>query len=688
MLAIFLFAIATASASDVNDTLISSEDSGEIELTQASGIDEKTAQEGVSLAQTDNKGTLSVQTDTGVLGADSATYSDLAVEISNPGNIKLNYKNYTYNNGATAITISEDNKVIDGNGATIDMAGSSIHAFHVTASGVTIKNMAIKNVNCNGHYGAIKFDKSGTLINCDFTNNSASRYGGAVGFMSDGIVINCNFANNQVTSWGSAIYFDSPDATCTVKNCNFTNNKAANWGATVYFSCYGTVSNCNFINNSAVQYGGAITFKSDGSVSNCNFTNNSISTYGAAIYFNGPNGTCTVTNCDFTGNKATTEGGIIFFSSYGNLTKCNFTDNSANKDGAVIFKSDGEVSMCNFISNKAVSGNGGAVYFMNNKGNVTNCNFADNSANAGGAIFSQQEYTTADACIFKTSSDTNINTVIYPPTLNVDNFTTFYGSGEKLTFDLKTNSGISVTNGNISISLYFKDNDRWVGNYTCLSGEGWIPDLPVGSYYAILNTEYAEFKPINRTITVNKAKTEVFADSITATYNTNKDLIITLKDKNGNPVAGVSLSVDLSGAKNYITDKNGQVKIGVGKLTPKTYNVKVTFGENENYLASSANVKVTVKKAKSKITAKKKTFKKSSKVKKYTAVLKSGKTPIKKAKLTLKIKGKTYKATTNKKGKATFKIKLTKKGKFKATIKYKGNKYFKAITKKVKITIK
>ena len=52
---------------------------------------------------------------------------------------------------------------------------------------------------------------------------------------------------------------------------------------------------------------------------------------------------------------------------------------------------------------------------------------------------------------------------------------------------------------------------------------------------------------------------------------------------------------------------------------------------------------------------------------------------IKKAKVTLKVKGKTYKATTNSKGKAVFKIKnLKKKGTFKATITYKGNKYYKA----------
>ena len=62
---------------------------------------------------------------------------------------------------------------------------------------------------------------------------------------------------------------------------------------------------------------------------------------------------------------------------------------------------------------------------------------------------------------------------------------------------------------------------------------------------------------------------------------------------------------------------------------------------------------------------------------------------IKKAKLTLKVGKKTYKAKTNSKGKATFKItKLNKKGKKTATVKFAGNKYFKALSKKVKITIK
>ena len=124
-------------------------------------------------------------------------------------------------------------------------------------------------------------------------------------------------------------------------------------------------------------------------------------------------------------------------------------------------------------------------------------------------------------------------------------------------------------------------------------------------------------------------------------------------------------------------------------MVPKTYIVSVTFVGDDTYVMSNKSVKVVVAKATSNITAKKKTFKKSKKVKKYTITLKSGKTPIKKVKVIIKVGKKIYKAKTNFKGKATFKIKkLAKKGKYKAVIKFKGNKYYKKATKKVKITIK
>ena len=219
-----------------------------------------------------------------------------------------------------------------------------------------------------------------------------------------------------------------------------------------------------------------------------------------------------------------------------------------------------------------------------------------------------------------------------------------------------------------------------------------VSGLDAGTYTLTVTTiADANYNPVtnNTTITVNKLKTGLTANAVTTTYNKNKNLVITLKDANGNPLTGVKVTVNIKSAKTYTTDKNGQVKVSTKGLAPKKYTAKIAFNGNANYDKSTKNVKVTVKKAKPKITAKNKTFKKSKKVKKYTITLKdnTGK-PIKKAKVTLKVKGKTYKAKTNSKGKATFKIKkLNKKGKFKAVITYKGNKYYKKVTKKSKIKV-
>ena len=62
---------------------------------------------------------------------------------------------------------------------------------------------------------------------------------------------------------------------------------------------------------------------------------------------------------------------------------------------------------------------------------------------------------------------------------------------------------------------------------------------------------------------------------------------------------------------------------------------------------------------------------------------------MKNAWITLKINGKTFKAKTNNKGQATFKItKLTKKAKYNAMITYKGNMYYNKVIKKIKIIVK
>ena len=185
--------------------------------------------------------------------------------------------------------------------------------------------------------------------------------------------------------------------------------------------------------------------------------------------------------------------------------------------------------------------------------------------------------------------------------------------------------------------------------------------------------------------------TTITASAVTKVYNVNKNLVVTLKDGNGNAIANAKVTVVLNGAKKVLTtNAKGQATLAIPNLVPKNYVATISYDGDATHIKSSASAKVVVKKASVKLTAKKKTFKAKVKVKKYTVTLKNNKGKVmKKVKLTLKVKGKTYKATTNAKGKATFKIKkLTKKGKHTAKITYKGDKYFNKLTKSVKITVK
>ena len=167
---------------------------------------------------------------------------------------------------------------------------------------------------------------------------------------------------------------------------------------------------------------------------------------------------------------------------------------------------------------------------------------------------------------------------------------------------------------------------------------------------------------------------------------------ITLKDANGKALSRRSVSVTFNGkTKTYKTDKNGVInyKLSATKTGSKKLTVKFAGDGLYKYAKATATIKI-IKRA-TKIAAAKKTFKAKTKTKKYTITLKNNKGKIiKKGKVTLKIKGKTYKATTNSKGKATFKItKLTKKGKYIAKIKFTGSKYYKVSTKTIKyITVK
>ena len=654
-----------------------------------------------------------------------STYSELSREIASGGDyINLQYGYYVYDNG-DSISISEDNKVIDGNGAVIDMTGSNIRAFDVISKGVTIKNLTIKNVNFEEIGGAIKFaGDSGPVINCNFINNAAKN-GGAIYFDYTGNVENCSFVNNSATSDGGAVRMSSGNVT----NCNFVNNFATYHGGAIDFKGSGNVTNCNFVNNSATYHGGAIDFEGSGNVTNCNFTDNKATdtySYGGAVYLWNQG---TVTNCNFTGNNATIGSAIYFYSSSATKTVSNsrFLNNRANAEALEITKNDNNITITFTGNNNLLN----AIY-SNSDVTFTNVTYwaANRITNTGSSPTTpaRSQYEAGQnisvgvvvngIIIFNEVKVTDENGMIVLDIKAGENYyisarhdtDSYYTETEKTNSTMKLNVNItSQTTTNRTVNITAKSNipqDIVQGKLLFILPNGTNITANYagnGTWWAVhrfddygvyqVSASYIGLDNVtinNATITVSKVNTVLTADAVTATYNINRDLVITLKDANGNALSGAKLTVDLNGAREYVTDANGQVKVNVAKLVPKTYTAIITFNGDDIYAKSTKNVQVIVKKAKAKIVAKKKTFKKAKKVKKYTVTLKdnTGKA-IKKAKVTIKVGKKTFKATTNTKGKAVFKLKkLTKKAKYTAKVTYKGDKYYSKVTKKVKITIK
>ncbi|WP_458402835.1 right-handed parallel beta-helix repeat-containing protein [Methanobrevibacter sp.] len=318
VLAIFLFSSLTGVFANEMDAHVASDDSGQLELS----LNEKVT--GDNLQTSGENNTLTVAENE--LTVDQITYSDLKEQIKSGGNINLNKGTYTYKNGdGDTIQITKSG-IINGNGAVIDMNKSGHRAFDVTASDVTIKNLTIKNAKYNSFGGAIYFKQSGTVTNCNFTDNTANSDGGAVYFWVEGTVTNCKFTDNTATGAGGAVHFSWFNKG-TVTNCTFTDNTAINDGGAIWMNS-GNVENCNFTGNKATDTysdGGAIWMAS-GNVKNCNFNNNSAPSWGGAIQIMN---TGTVTNCNFTDNSAS-RGGAIICQQLGAVTadKCIFKTDS------------------------------------------------------------------------------------------------------------------------------------------------------------------------------------------------------------------------------------------------------------------------------------------------------------------------------------------------------------------------
>ena len=188
-----------------------------------------------------------------------------------------------------------------------------------------------------------------------------------------------------------------------------------------------------------------------------------------------------------------------------------------------------------------------------------------------------------------------------------------------------------------------------------------------------------------------KAATSLTASNVNINANPNSGYFkVTLKS-NGAALAGQNVTITFNG-KSYtaLTDKNGVASFKLSSGIAKKYPVAISFKGNDKYLGSTANAYVTIKKNKVKFVSPTKKVKKSkAKKAKFKITLKTSNNKVlAKKRVYIKINKKTYKAKTNAKGVATFKLKLPKKKKtYKYKVTFKGDKANnkKTFSKKLKV---
>ena len=181
--------------------------------------------------------------------------------------------------------------------------------------------------------------------------------------------------------------------------------------------------------------------------------------------------------------------------------------------------------------------------------------------------------------------------------------------------------------------------------------------------------------PTNTTLTVSNLNTYP---------KSNEYLIATLKDNLGNPIAGEPVVFNIN-SKYYTvnTDANGQVKQKIYETKEATFTVNINYaGDDVDYLASSAQAKVTVKKVNSKIISSNLNMIPNM-MEYYSITLKDASgNVISNQKVTFKVNGKTYTKKTNSKGVAKIKLKFNKNNKsYKINIKFAGTNKYKAVSK-------
>ncbi|MFA0833855.1 MAG: hypothetical protein ACC609_07590 [Methanobacterium formicicum] len=253
------------------------------------------------------------------ISAVNATQS--SIYVSTEGNDSWSGENPTWNGtDGPKLTVQNAVNTVTINGTVNVASGSYFEKEIPLFNNVQITGAGSSNTFINAENEGIIFyvDQSVTATLSGITlKNGNFDVGGAI-YNNGNLQLNdVTFQSNNALDSGGAV-FNTKQGQLTVINCNFTGNTAPNGGGIYnYGTC--TIQNSNFEFNTATQ-GGSITNYGVLSVNNVVFNSNHALEMGGALY-NSPRGDVTIDSSSFTKNNVTnidSYGGAI--SSYGLLT--------------------------------------------------------------------------------------------------------------------------------------------------------------------------------------------------------------------------------------------------------------------------------------------------------------------------------------------------------------------------------
>ncbi len=607
---------------------------------------------------------------------DVKTFTDLETLFndSNSGDTVNLTCDYEYDADFKNIGVEIINKslTINGNGHKLDGKNSS-RILNIIADNVVLNNLTFINGYSAESIGALRCHGSNiTISNCTFINNhangSSAGDGDGIGIVSGGIYINGNdnhitynkFINNTVGGSGGGLALDGNRN--VIEHNYFENNKALrnmNGGAMQIGRGSHSIIRYNlFKDNYAGMGGGAVELQhSEGDlIENNTFIHNGADYGGGISIYN--TSYFTLQNNEFIDNYANGSLGIggsvrvylIDFKTTSIISENRIQNSTASVTGGAfyIFGDNIKITKNAFINNTAAKQGGGAINALGNDITISNNEIINNSAiTCGGAIYIDGNYE-------KISSNNIINSKAGTGGGAI------YAKGNSVVVN---NNNIKNSNaGTHSGAVYVEGENAVISNNDFLNNTA-------ASFGGAVYVNGDDAKINKNNFTSNHAGSDSKAGAV---RTTGKNAAITENIFNKNTAGTGSTILVWNGDDSKITNNN------------------FVDYKDESILYYGSNIIIQDNKGiidKTKLVASAKTYSIIASKPLTVTLLNSKGLAITGKTISIKAYGKVYKATTNSKGKATFKLTLPKLGYYKCVIKFDKDKYNLASSKIITLKV-